>query len=109
MKNDYKHTELVGPFITREYHRAVINGFEVPHIKIFPLSGQDDGKTEIMLDERMVYVFDTANVDLILNLVANAMAFGAGYPCFGSENKHNPFRVGLLPLGPINTQEGGVS
>lgn len=100
METPYKHTEIIGPFASPEYHVAVIDGYLVPHIKLVPKTGADDGKTEIHLDERFIYIVDTSDLDVFLHLMANAMAIAAGYSCFGenSVKDPNPFKVRMTGI-----------
>lgn len=96
------HTEIVGPFTAPEYSYVRIDGYRVPYIKIVKGTGPTDGKLEVHLDDRFVYIFDDpGETDIMLHLVANAMAVAAGYSCFGenSVKDPNPFKVRMAQLG----------
>jgi hypothetical protein len=43
MKLEFKHAEIVGPFIAPEWSYAVVNGCLVPYIKLVKLTGENDG------------------------------------------------------------------
>lgn len=72
---------IEGPF--PEHYRAIVYGYEVPHIKIYKTAG---GNVEIVLDNRLSIVVPEVTVDYWMPLVAHAMAFGAGYSCFGENS-----------------------
>lgn len=95
-------TEIVGPFIAPEYSYVTIDGVKIPYIKLVPGKDENDGKLEIYLDNRFVYILeDTGDRDTWLNLLANAMAIAAGYSCFGENGvkNPNPFNVRMEKLG----------
>lgn len=99
---NHKHTEIIGPFTEPEWSYAVIDGYRVPHIKLVRGTGQNDGKTEIHLDSRLIYAFSEGDqLDLFLHLLANAMAVAAGYSCFGANSVKdpNPFHVKMMGIG----------
>lgn len=97
---DFKHAEIIGPFVEPEYHYAVVNGCTVPHIKIVKKEGKEDGKVEIHLDGRFIYIIDDTALDLVLNLLANAMAVSAGYSSHGPESKPiNKFAIRMIGIG----------
>ena len=98
MSKEHKHCEIVGPFTEPEYSYAVVDGYKVPYIKLRPLTGADDGKTEIYIDN-CVWIVDSTHLDVTLNLLAKAMAVAAGYNCHGEHSERfNPFKVRMTGL-----------
>lgn len=91
---------LNGPYINVERWTVTYEGKVVPFLHVT----KDAGGLWLTLDERLAYFFRTE--EELLNavpLVANAMAFGAGYPCFGADRKRNEFNVTLTVLGEVPT------
>ena len=61
---------------------------EIPNMK----GREFEGKCEILLDERWVYIFpDKTSALLSCEMAANAMAIGAGYSNFKAKSKAMPF------------------
>jgi hypothetical protein len=93
-----KHAELHGPFTTPEYYKATARGFLIPNLKVRKYTGEGDGRSEILLDNRLSYIIDDTELDVVLSLVADAMAIGAGYASHGQPEKHNPYQVRISKL-----------
>ncbi len=92
------HCEIIGPFQEPEYSYAVVDGYKVPYIKLRPLTGENDGKTEIYLDSN-VWIVDSTHLDVTLHLLAKAMAVAAGYNTIGENSeKFNPFKVRMTGI-----------
>jgi len=91
-----KHSELIGPFKIYEYYSVRARGCKVPHIHCRKLGGEQDGYIEVILDNRMSYLIGEDEAEVVLALVADAMAVAAGYPCMGATEKMNPFNVKLI-------------
>jgi hypothetical protein len=96
----YKHAEIVGPFKEPEWHYAVIDGYKVPYIKLVPLTGANDGKIEIHVeDTSCCFIIEDSSIDVVLCLLAKAMAVAAGYNKHGDGSKiHNPFKVKMTGI-----------
>jgi len=99
MSEPKKHAEIVGPFVALEYSYAVIDGYKVPYIKLVTLKGENDGRTEIHLDN-CCWIIDDHELDVVLHLLSKAMAVAAGYNCHGEHSEpFNPFKVRMTSLG----------
>ena len=101
MSEPKKHAEVVGPFVAPEWSYAVIDGYKVPHIRLLPLKGENDGRTEIHLERGgQCWIIDDHELDVVLHLLATAMAVAAGYTCHGEHSEPaNPFKVRMTSLG----------
>lgn len=99
-----------------DFCQAYYRGHQVPHIKVYkypvdaageqvyPPEGRTDvdevhgHKWELILDDRMLYDFDTETQALhAVRMLADAMAIAAGWTCHGSANRLNPH-------GPATTE-----
>lgn len=96
-----KQIEFVGPF---EKTIAVIDGAEVPDISVHNDYGL--GIATIVLD------INSHAIDIPINLaeefilfVADAMAQGAGYPCFGTEKRFNKYNRNITALSGIDIND----
>jgi len=100
MKKEYKHAEIVGPFTEPECSYAVIDGYKVPYLKLVPLKGEQDGKIEIHIENTgCIYIIDDSSIDVVLSLLAKAMAVAAGYNKHGEGSEiHNPFKVRMVGI-----------
>jgi hypothetical protein len=89
--------QLVGPFI--EEWRVTADGFRVPNMTARP---NEDGTVTLCLDERFAIDATPEEAGKWICFVANAMAIGAGYSCFGANSvkRPNPFKVGMIGLAP---------
>ena len=96
----YKHAEIVGPFREPEWSYAVIDGYKVPYIKLLPLKGEHDGKVEVHVEgTHCCYIIEDSSLDVVLALLAKAMAVAAGYNKHGEgSEKHNPFNVRMTAI-----------
>jgi hypothetical protein len=101
MSDTNKHAELIGPMATYEHYEVSVKGFKVPHIKVKKYTGEGDGRSEIILDDRLSYIIDDNELDVVLALVADAMAFGAGYASHGQSEKRNEHYVKVHHIGEI--------
>ena len=93
--SDFKHCEIVGPFVEPEWHYAVIDGYKVPYIRLLPLKGENDGKIEVHVENTdCCFIIEDSKIDVIMALLAKAMAVAAGYNKHGEDSAiHNPFHV----------------
>jgi len=100
MTKTYKHCEIIGPFAEPEWSYAVCEGYKVPYIKLRPLTGEGDGRIEVHIENAgCCYIIDDSEIDVVIALVAKAMAVAAGYNKHGEgSEKHNPFKVKFGPL-----------
>lgn len=100
MSENYKHAEIVGPFVEPQWHYAVVDGYKVPYIKLLPLKGENDGKIEVHIeDSDCCFIIDDASIDVVLSLLAKAMAVAAGYNKHGEGSQiHNPFKVQMSAI-----------
>jgi len=91
-----KQTEIVsiGPF---EYTVISINGKQVPDIRV--REDKVSGKITFVLDinNHAIDIPKELSEAFIL-FVADAMAQGAGYPGFGTDDKFNKFNVNITAL-----------
>ncbi len=66
------------------------------------LTAYDRGeRIEFILDGRMSWEFPREQAFDALGFMANAMALGAGYPCFTADHKVEAFAVKVMQLGDI--------
>lgn len=81
----FKEPDIWGP--TSGGHDVIWQGRVVPKLKAI------DQGAEIMfiLDNRLGWSFPREWAFHALDMMANAMAIGAGYPCFTAEEKFKPF------------------
>lgn len=88
-------TSFIGPF-TEEW-RISIDGYRVPNITAIV---REDGNIMLALDHRFLIEGTPEECAKWLWFVANAMAIGAGYSCFGenSVKDPNPFKVGMMGI-----------
>ena len=98
MSENHKHAEVVGPFTEPEWSYAVVNGCRVPLIKLVPLKGEKDGRTEIHMDNQ-VWIINDDELDVVLNMLAACMARAAGFTHCGEDSKpFNPFATRMIGL-----------
>lgn len=91
---DETTTEIVGPF--PEYYRAVVYGYVVPNIKCYR---HDGGIIQVVLDDRIAILVPEASVAFWMPLVADAMAFGAGFSCAGENSSRlNPYKRHVISI-----------
>ncbi len=81
----FKEPDIFGP--TCSGHSVFWEGRLVPHLHAY-----DRGdKIEFLLDGRMSWEFPRSEAFNALSFMANAMAVGAGYPCFTADKKREGF------------------
>lgn len=98
MKENYKHTKVIGPFKEPEWSYASVNGCRVPYIRLVSLKNKNDGRTEIHMDSQ-VWIINDDELDVVLNMLATCMARAAGYTHCGEDSKpFNPFATRLIGL-----------
>jgi hypothetical protein len=100
MKEEFKHAQIIGPFVEPQWHYAAIDGYKVPYIKLLPLTGANDGKIEVHVeDSHCCFIIDDSSIDVVIALLAKAMAVAAGYNKHGEGSQiHNPFKVKMSSL-----------
>jgi hypothetical protein len=96
-----KQIEFVGLF---EKTIAVIDGKEVPDIGVY--NDYNLGVVTFVLD------INSHAIDIPMDLaegfilfVADAMAQGAGYPCFGTEKRFNKYNRNITALSGIDIND----
>ena len=62
---------------------------------------QASGEIGFMLDDRMMWTFPREIASQVAQFAANAMAIGAGYPCFTADKKREAFTATVSCLGEI--------
>jgi hypothetical protein len=87
---------FIGPF--QEEWRVTLDGYRVPELTAIPQTGS--GNISLCLDHRYLIEGTPDECAKWLWFVANAMAIGAGYSCFGenSVKDPNPFQVKMMGL-----------
>ncbi len=86
--SEYIGAELHGPFVSKETFALSYEGKRIPFVNAEII----DGDYWVRLDDRMVFgKFTEQELLNILPLLANCMAFSAGYPCFGTDKKYEQF------------------
>ena len=88
---------FIGPFL--EEWRVTLDGYEVPNLTAIV---REDGDIMLSLDHRYGITGTLEECGKWLSFLANAMAIGAGYSCFGegSVRDPNPFQRKLTGLMP---------
>lgn len=85
---------IIGPF---EENRVVLDGRLIPKLTAHR---REDGSVVLHLDHRFgLDCADDGIAYVTACFVANAMAIGAGYPCFTADDKFKPFASRCTPLG----------
>lgn len=84
--------ESIGPF---QIHKLRLDGYRIPH-----LNGRlIDGVWHFILDERFGCEIPEKYGTSVAWMIANALAIGAGYSCFGENSQiANPFTVKMHGL-----------
>lgn len=105
-------TEYHGPFENSYPYRITVDGFEVPKVQGKKM---EDGTWRFLLDGRFEWDATEAEVQQWMWIVANAMAIGAGYSCFGENSKPlNPFTRRLIGVifnaaeQSVQSTDGGI-
>jgi len=81
-EGDEMTTENIGPFA--EYYRIMVDGYLVPKITAVKI---EENLWNITLDERYGITAPGEEIQKWMWIVANAMAIGAGYSCFGENSQ----------------------
>jgi hypothetical protein len=89
------NVSFIGPF--QEQWKVSLGGYRLPMVSAIP---QEDGNICLSLDERYLIEGTPEECAKWLWFVANAMAIGAGYSCFGenSSKDPNPFKVQMARI-----------
>jgi hypothetical protein len=90
--------DFIGPFQPK--WAVTCDGFKVPYLSAIV---REDGGIMLMLDGRYLIEGTKDEVNKWVPYIANALAIGAGYSCFGvnSVKEPNPFKVGMTGIGDI--------
>lgn len=72
--------ECIGPF---DRYRLTVDGYEVPFLSGF----KKDGMLHLRLDNSWALDVPEFYALPVVNFIANAMAYAAGYTCFGEGSK----------------------
>lgn len=92
--------DMTGP--QRTGCAVFVQGRLVPDMTVHE---QASGEIGLMLDSRMMWIFPREIAAHVAEFAANAMAIGAGFPCFTADKKREAFAskvtmIGELPDGP---------
>lgn len=94
--------QAIGPF---ELYRIVVDGYQVPHLTGRPI----DGMWHFTFDSRFGCDVPEKYAHGVAWMIANAMAVGAGFTCFGENSKpRNEFKCRLFGIGSVVTQDVSV-
>lgn len=89
----FKEPDIWGPEVSG--HSVFWEGRRVPNLVAY-----DRGdRIEFVLDGRMSWEFPRTQAFNALSFMANAMAIGAGYPCFAADHKMEAFASKVVCLG----------
>jgi len=81
--------------LSASWHKICIEGKIIPKM----YGRMYEGKCEVFLDDRWVYIFDTIEAAYsAASMAANAMAIGEGYPWFGADSKTMPFAATVMMM-----------
>lgn len=90
--------EIAGPYGSGHTWRVLYEGKSVPNLHV----RKDPDCVWLVLDERMEFHCENeAALKNAVPIVANAMAFGAGYPCFGVSHKRNEYNVPVTYIASL--------
>jgi hypothetical protein len=89
------NVSFIGPF--HQVWKVSLDGYRLPNVTAIP---QENGNLALCLDERFLIEGTPEECAKWLWFVANAMAIGAGYSCFGenSVKEPNPFQVRMAKI-----------
>ena len=95
--------EIIGPF---NDYRVTIDGYEVPKLRAVRVNGL----ISMTLDHRFgCDIPDDNRAQSIIWFIANVMAVGAGYSCFGEDARPaNPFNCRLTGISLSQVEDGPV-
>ena len=86
--------EYIGPF--ENYYEVTVDGYKVPRIKANKVHNGDGDEWDLLLDDRFSIIATGEEIEKWLWIVANAMAIGAGYSCFGENSvKINEYKCAI--------------
>lgn len=85
---------LIGPF---EEYRVVLEGKLIPNLTAF----REGDSICLVLDRRLSISVPKDRAYDVAWLVANALAIGAGYPCFTADRKTEAFASNCIALGAL--------
>lgn len=91
---------IIGPFAER---CITFDGYVVPR-----LDGQViDGVLHLCLDKRFALDVPQEHANQVIWAIANALAIGAGYSCFGENSERlNPFKTRLYGIDAAQAESG---
>ena len=96
-----KQIESIGPF---EKSIVIIDGKEVPDISV--RNNYDKNLVTFVLDINSHAIDIPSNLaEGFILFVADAMAQGAGYPCFGTDKKFNKFNRNTIALNKMDLDD----
>ena len=103
MKEKQIEVSIIGKF---EKTIVAIDGKEVPNISISIIENFEDETVRFVLDinSHSIDVPRTLADGFIL-FVADAMAQGAGYSCFGTDRKFNKYNRMIIPLNGMDMDD----
>lgn len=89
-------TQFIGPFV--EEWRVTCDGYVVPKLRAIV---QEGDHIILTMDDRFMIEGSREEVSKWVPMLANALAIGAGYSCFGqnSVKDPNPFQVEMMGIG----------
>lgn len=90
--------EFVGPLALEPAYDVLVTGKHVPHLTLHPVSNDPEGEWMLTLDRRLMIVGTDIEMRKWLRFLSDAMAVAAGYPCFGTDKRSNPFNVRAVSL-----------
>lgn len=99
--NEKVEMEIIGPF---QDYRVTINGYRVPRLRAVRVNGM----ISLTLDERFgLDIPDDERALPIIEFMAQAMAIGAGYSCFGENSQEvNLYKCRLTGLNLSQVEDG---
>lgn len=78
-----------------EGSRIVLNGHEVPRLRAF----KKPHVVSLVLDNRFGLDVPPNLAEPVVSFIANALAIGAGYSCFGENSSiANPYKVRMMGI-----------
>ncbi len=97
--------DMIGPGVRT--HKVALDGYVVPRLTANPIDAQQT-KWEIVLDGRFGAEFDHDELERVVWLIANAMAIGEGYSCFGENSVvANPYKRQAIGIGSLEELRDG--
>ncbi len=94
-------THFHSPFT---HYEASVGGYLVPHVRIVPLCGADDGSVNVMVRDMGVLASED-EAKKWLPIVAHAMAVASGHSCHGENcERMNLHKVRIAEIGKIESE-----